>query len=1258
MSWGGGSPRIWHGAITLGEGAIESVKSLGLEVDEPGSMWSEGSQLKIRQRSGRSFDGVEFDARAPLDAHLKIELAPADEPGQVVTVDLPLQALLGDPLARELDKQGNRLLLHRAPGDALRVEIDREHLVFAPGELFRVRVEPRYLSVEQGAKLRLRVQLLAARTARELWSAQHPFDLSGDAAIPVEIPLPAEEGAYDILLSVLHAGGWSQAVRQPLVWNKPIVERYVQVLVLDPKGPLPSTKSEADLTTAVSLDPINPRWWDTPSRLTQMPKIQRLWKAPLSSGHSEVWRHALGETLRLAPSESGSWEAYTLPILEPGRPHVLEVDYPSDVPQTLGVSILEPDAAGALMPIGLDSGVDVGEEVIGGQAPQWLKHRVIFWPRTNSPLVLLTNRSMRRHAVFGHIRVLAGWDHLPRSPVAAVPRQGQRLLAACFDRPLFCENFGASEKQDSWSGHSLDDWVTFHEGGSRLVEYLHYAGYNGLVLSVVADGSAIYPASGIEPTPRFDKGPLGGGGHDPLRKDALEMLFRMCDREQLQLVPALDFNAPLPELESILRAEGVGSGLAWIGPDGRSLEEVGFIRRAGGARYNLLSPRVQAVMLGVVQDLVARYGHHPAFGGLAVQISSQGYAQLPGPQWGMDDATIERFSQDARVKVPGEGADRFAQRAEYLNGPGRAAWLDWRAEIVHQFYRQMHAIAGGMRRESRLYLAGGNALAGEQWDWQWRPTLTRRTAVSDALLQIGIDPQRYANQNEIVLLRSERVVPSGAEGAWAVSQELLHSPDFDRCYQGLAVPGSLFYHPPQELRLESFDGRSPFRPAYTLLIAQIARSDSQNRRRFVRSLAALDSQVMFDGGWLLPMGQQQTLDSLVASYRRLPAVPFARVDDGDGLATSQPVVCRYATYAGRTYVYLANDSPLEVTVRVPLSAASTCRLEELSGQRSVEPLRQEPQGTVWIAELEPYDLLAVQISQPDVKPGRPQVLLPGSLETALEQRIRELGGRTAALRTPPPLSVLDDHGFELPPAENDVFGGWAITRGDGVLVEPDSSEPHSGSRSARISSTGQVACLVSKPFPAPATGRLSMAVWLRTPDPSRQPPLRLAFEGRLGDQPYYRYAEVGMVNKGGSPAPLAAEWAQYVFPVDDLPLEGLSQIRVRFDLMGPGEVWIDDVQLFDLVFSERERSELAKLVTVAEYQLRNRQVGDCIRLLESYWPRFLERHVPGDSAIGTAAVASRPRPQPSPSPSAAPSSQPVRGMVERWKEMLPERLRF
>ena len=69
-------------------------------------------------------------------------------------------------------------------------------------------------------------------------------------------------------------------------------------------------------------------------------------------------------------------------------------------------------------------------------------------------------------------------------------------------------------------------------------------------------------------------------------------------------------------------------------------------------------------------------------------------------------------------------------------------------------------------------------------------------------------------------------------------------------------------------------------------------------------------------------------------------------------------------------------------------------------------------------------------------------------------------------------------------------------------------------------------------------------------------------------------------------------------------------MRVRVDLMGPGEVWVDDVQLFDLAFNESELRALYKLLTLADLNLQNGQVGDCMKLLNGYWPRFSCRTCP------------------------------------------------
>jgi hypothetical protein len=1265
IAWGGGSERLWQGTVAVSPGAVCEPLPLGVEADECGCCWLEtegregANRLVIRQRSPRSYDGVDVLLKAPLDARLVVQLGAADDPGRPARIEVPLATLSNELQNKELDNQGNRLVVRRAPGDVLRVSFQRESLVFVPGEVFKFVLEPHLLPAADGTKLRIKVQLFAARSQRELWSTQQNFQVGQAAPLTFEVPLGLEEGAYDMVIAAAHASGWPQAVRQSLSWNKTVAERSVQLLVLSPDRPTVAGKAEPELSQVVPLDPANPRWWEVLGKLPQLPKIPRLWKAPLGNGNMQIWRHPLGETVRLNPSSQSpdvSWEAYTLPISQPGRPYVLEVDYPSDVPQSLGISILEPNAAGALMPIGLDSGVDLAEEIIGGQAPRWLRHRLIFWPRTTNPVLLMTNRRDHVPAVYGKIRVMGGWERLPRA-LSLPPRPNQRLLAAYFDRPLFPENFSASEALDAWSGHSLDDWVTFHEGGTRLVEYLQHVGYNALMLSVLADGSTMYPSALVESTPRYDKGLLFASGQDPVRKDVLEMLFRLFDREQLQLIPALDFSTPLPALEAILRRGGPESeATQWIGPEGIALPRVVPPQRGLAPYYNVLSPHVQQALQAVVREVAARYGRHKSFGGLAIQLSARGYAQLPGPEWGLDDATIARFQQDTHLRLPGSGPGRFAQRAEALLGEHRLTWLQWRAEKLSRFYHQLHGEVNTAGREARLYLAGANIFANEELEYQLRPALTRRTTtMAEALLRVGIDPQHYQAPRGPVLLRPERITPAGAPAAWAVNLEISQMPDVDRCFQGLAVPGSLFFHHPQEARIESFDQKSPFKPTYTWLVSQLPPAGRQNRRRFVHSLAALDAQVLVDGGCLLPMGEEESIRDLVAAYRRLPAVHFERVDEKRQTGPAQPVTVRYATHGGRTYLYAVNDAPFRTTAYIRLDAPNGCRLEELTGTRPLAPLKKEADGTYWTVELEPYDLLAVQWSEPGVQPGSLRVATAESVEATLKQRIGQLSDLAAELDKPPPLKVLANPDFERPAAGDERIPGWTATVHPAVTIQPDKAQAHSGSQSARMTSSGPVACLVSQPFAAPVTGRLSISVWLRVADAARQPPLRLALEGKFHGQPYYRYGEVG-----SAPAAqrIEVDWDHpYVLPFDDLPLEGLSQLRVRFDLMGAGEVWIDDLQLFDLAFNENERRQLAKLITAADIRLQDRQVGDCLRLLEGYWPRFLEGNVPLPQP--TSPVAKRPDAAPQPADADAPQQPPPRtGWMDRVKNLLPERLRF
>ncbi|MEN6458437.1 MAG: hypothetical protein ABFC63_05860 [Thermoguttaceae bacterium] len=1290
--WGGGTACQWSGTVAVSEGTVSAPQALGIEADEPGSMGTDpgnGSRLVVRQRSPRSHDGVDLLVSAPPTAKLQVRFLAADAPDRPVAIDIPLTDISAKSVVKDLDNRGNRLAVFRAPSDSLRVRFDRDHLIFTPGEPWKFEVEPHGLSLPKGTQARLKVQLLSPN-GEELWSRQHDVPADPAATVPFEVTMPQDEGAWDVVVSAIGSGNWSQTVRKPLNWKWTIAQRRVQVLVLRPQRPSTST-SEPGLNLVVEIDPANPRWYEKLSKLSQLQlgrtKLPRwltrdgratlAWKGEIGNDCLVQRRHTLGELVELKPNTESpdvSWEAYWLPINQPGRPHVLEVDYPSDTPQTLGLSIIEPDASGAAGSFTANAGVDQTAELVGvaGAKPHWQHYRLVFWPRSNTPLLLVTNGRQRQPAMYGRIRVFSGGEWLPRAMPEHAP--SNRLLATYLDRPLIADNFSANRSVDSWSGRCLDDWQAFYQGGTRLVDYLNHAGYNGLMLAVLADGSTIYPSALLEPTPRYDNGgfiyPTGlleaAGRHDtratlssaqdPVRKDVLELLLRLFDRENLQLIPMVEFATPLPALETLRRQTGAETdGIEWIGPEGTAWEATWSARRGRAPYYNLLNPRVQRAMLDVLEELATRYAGHKAFTGLAVRLSADGYAQLPGPDWGLDDATIGRFEHDTGAHLPGSGPTRFRDRAAYLAEPShRQAWVQWRCGQLANFYRRAADALTAIRPNTRLYLAGAEMTGVPELEADLRPALPRRTSLAKTLLQVGIDPRRFQeNEPRIMLLRAERLGAEGDLAQRATDLELSQTTEADRCFQCSRAPGSFFFHQPQELRIDSFEQKSPFKSGATCLLSQPSPGGDQNRRRFIRGLAATDSQVIVDGGCVLPLGQEDAIRDLAATYRALPAVHFETVEAGSS-SGSQPVRFRHAVHDGRAYVYAINDAPMPVTARLRIEAGADCRIEGLGGLRKLAPLKPDGEGAFcWEVTLEAYDLVAVRLSDPGAKCSGPQATWPESVDAELTSAIRRLGARAAALRSPPPLDVVANPGFERPASAEGIIPDWGATQQPQASVQLDKNERHGGTHSAKLKSAGPVACLVSRPFSAPATGRLAISVWLRVADPSRQPPLRLAMEGQLRGRDYYRFASIGLpAGRGQSAVPLQANWAQYVFQVDDLPLDGLSHIRARFDLMGAGEVWLDDVQVYSLAFSRAEMIELSKLIALADVKLQQRQIGDCVRLLEGYWPRFLEEHVPLPTGLANRGAAD-PKPR---EPEQRPEER--TGWYDRMKDLLPESLRF
>jgi hypothetical protein len=714
------------------------------------------------------YDGMDISITAPLTAALKVEMRDSqDSTANPAVSETTLADLIAKTqLVTDLDRSGNRLVVRRAPGDMLRVVLPQDHMVFAPGETLRLDVEPRFLPVATGTTVQLRARLLPAGGGTELSAQEQTIKTTAEESLPAsahyEFKVPPNDGVYDVVI---------EAFEPPaLRWTKPklIAERHLQFVVVKDSPPAPLSDANGAWTPVMEIDPANPRWYE---RFVASSFLPNLGQGNFGNVPLQPWQQALGTAVQLPPNGTGGeihWQAYPLTINRPATPHILEIDYPSDLPQTLGISVVEPNAAGAVLPIGLDSGVNVVEESLPSTA-KWSRHRIIFWPRTKNPIVLLTNRRDDAPAVFGKIRVLAGPSKLPHAPfVGGAPPE--RLLGGFQSRPLVPENFGAPQVLDLLSGRSLNDWQTFYDGTQRLIEYLNYVGFGGQLLTVMADGSTIYPSTLVEPTSRYDNGSLFESAQDPVRKDVLELMLRLFDRDALKLIPTLQFAAPLPELEQQLRQGGAAAtGIQLIGSDGGTYVEKFPARHGLAPYYNPLNEHVQQAIIAAVHELVQRYNQHPSFAGLAIDLSADSYTQLPGDLWGLDDDTISRFQHDTHIQVPGTGVTRFSQRAEFFAPseggnnvkPQRDAWLKWRAGVLAEFYRRLQKELTSTRPDAVFYLTTTNLFGSPEAQRQLRPALPTNAHIDQVLLSLGIQTDLLRDQRGLVFLRPIYSSPTG-----------------------------------------------------------------------------------------------------------------------------------------------------------------------------------------------------------------------------------------------------------------------------------------------------------------------------------------------------------------------------------------------------------------------------------------------------------------------------------------------------------------
>ena len=1261
FSWGGGTPQSWQGKITLESGAILNIAPLGVAIDATASVKKSGRDILIDHWSPTDYGGADVELEAPLDSKVHYSLTSTENPETNFEQTTTVGQLLGQTAPVELDNLGNRFSCSRAPGDSLRVKFDKPHLVFKPGESFRFSIQPMLTGLgTRTANCRLKVVLAGSSGvgARTYYAKTIPFALDGngssDQPIEVEIPIPKQEEIYNIELDLEPV--WYQA---SFGVKSNSIKRSIQFIVLNQHSE--DAVGRRNWREVSISDPADfGEGWSRTGNVAwnQIPKLGRSGMAWLGNNRTTT---TVGQDklLRLA---AGGWQAIPLNVGRVGEPHVIEVEYVSREAVAIGMSLLQPDASGQIPLYGFDSGLYVPDSLVktdpgnSGQTVRIERHRITVWPSTKTPYLLVVNRNKNDAAMIGKVRVFAGPAKLlPNEPKVSSGKHSRKLMAF-YESPLFAENFGALATMDTDLTQPLDDWRMFYLGAQRLIEYLKANSYRGAFITVACDGSSIFPSQHLASTPKHDNGVFFSSGQDPVRKDVLEMLFQMFKREGLTLVPSLALSSPQPAIEA-LRESGSGTNEAMNGFD---LVDVNLSIRQRNTDgllpvYNPLDNRVQQSVTKVVKEIAGRYKQHSSFDGIAIVCRPDTYSLLPGRQWGYDNATVKKFiaSQSDLIEIQPDEVRGM------LTTTLRKQWIQWRAQQMTLWYQTMLSAVRASLPAGKLYLAPIDLYRNQETASALSPSLHVPNDFNQVMLNTGFDLERLQKSQSngqlddvkgLVLLNPHRVAPEETFSSQRVDYAIGHSPQAKRFFSKASYRGDLFTHRTAWAHFSQLQQQSPFGEQSSNLMRRqpLAPTEQFNRRRFVEAIKERDARLLVDGGPVISFGQEAALSDLMSVFNRLPDQPFDTVfkSNAEAVADSQssleasadslPIAVRQLSTQSGAFFYVANASPWPIQLQLVIKTdqGKSPLIDSLSTKELIVRRLGDQSSTAStkgsfevVFEVPAFGLVGGRSSTSGFSVVDFEFTLPEGADKVLKKQVYGLEAKLIKSKDPPPLNVLQNPDFESSgqPSLNGWDAGQQVATGKIRLSSsPDATAPGQVGAGALLMSNQELApvWIRSNTFSGPKTARLSISVWLRIKEADSQPPLRLAVEGRSNGTDYYRFGSVGSLSPDPNLNQIDSKWKRFAVHFDDLPIEGLSDVRVGFDLMGPGEVLIDNVQLYDRWFDENDAKAITQmLASTGPLLSRPETIDGCRRLLESYWIQFLDRYV--DDA-GPTVVATEP----------------------------------
>ncbi len=331
---------------------------------------------------------------------------------------------------------------------------------------------------------------------------------------------------------------------------------------------------------------------------------------------------------------------------------------------------------------------------------------------------------------------------------------------------------------------------------------------------------------------------------------------------------------------------------------------------------------------------------------------------------------------------------------------------------------------------------------------------------------------------------------------------------------------------------------------------------------------------------------------------------------------------RHLSDETQTFLEIANDSPYPIRLAGTLNVSGTAPIDDLGRNLRLSPVTEKA-GRSLVLDLLPYGVKAIRIGAPHVQLSGVTPYPSEPVLTTMQSRFNELSAQLARLNHGLAVAPVGptNPGFEPgtraetnTPTESNVINpvttkssttpghasalesrpeGWQVdTRTPGAIsIAIDCEHSHAGKGSLKLTAPAVPASVVSDPFVPVYQSTLDIQVFVRATKARSK--LRVWIEGESAGQPYVRRTELDV----------AANWELRTVRASDIPPGGLDTARIRFELMTPGELWIDDLQIRGETTSRSARLNAQRTLLAALQAYREQRYADFARLASSHWIR-------------------------------------------------------